>query len=100
MLFPEPNQLRYLAKVVRSKNSGPFEITCDVSAFLLLKIAILHILLQVMFDTEEGYNRAVNSGVLNRDLISKLYNVPDEKILTCMFVSICSCYRDGYLPMR
>ena len=41
-----------------------------------------------MFESEEVYNRAVESGVLNRQLISKLYNVPDEKILTCMFVSV------------
>lgn len=31
VLIVDPNQLRYLARVVRSKNSGPFEITCDVS---------------------------------------------------------------------
>jgi hypothetical protein len=40
-----------------------------------------------MFDTEEMFERAEQSGVLSRKLITKLYGVPDEKILTCMFVS-------------
>ena len=44
------------------------------------------LMFQVMFETEELYHRAVKSNVLTRELVSKLYNVPDEKILTCMFV--------------
>lgn len=40
-----------------------------------------------MFDSEETYERAVNANVLTRELVSKLYNTPDDKILTCMFVS-------------
>lgn len=40
-----------------------------------------------MLDTEEVFERAEKSGLLTRELITKLYSVPDDKILTCMFVS-------------
>lgn len=39
-----PNTLRHLAKVVRSKNSGPFEITFDVSATLLIKFGFTRVI--------------------------------------------------------
>lgn len=78
-----PNTLRYLAKVVRSKNSGPFEVTMDVSCAL----PAYELTGQVMFDTEEMFERAELSGVLSRKLITRLYGVPDNEILTCMFVS-------------
>ncbi|MVW70932.1 DUF4387 domain-containing protein [Bordetella sp. 15P40C-2] len=60
--------LRELAKVVRSKNSGPFEITFDV-----------------IFDTEERYNKVKESGVLSEALICRLYSVTPEDIVTLMF---------------
>ncbi|MDR5784651.1 DUF4387 domain-containing protein [Caballeronia sp. LZ065] len=60
--------LRELAKVVRSKNSGPFEITFDV-----------------IFDEPTLYERVKASGVLTEALICKLYNVTKEDIVTLMF---------------
>lgn len=60
--------LRDLAKVVRSKNSGPFEITFDV-----------------IFDDVPLYERVKASGVLTEALICKLYNVTKEDIVTLMF---------------
>lgn len=57
-----------LAKVLRSKNSGPFELTLDV-----------------IFDDEEKYLMVKNSGIITKDLISKLYNIDKDKISTLVF---------------
>ena len=61
-------RLQELAKVVRSKNSGPFEITFDV-----------------IFDDEDIYRRVKQSGALDQAKMARLYNVPPEDILACMF---------------
>lgn len=60
-------KLSEIAKIIRSKNSGPFEITFDI-----------------MFPDEDSYKRVKESKVLNRELISGIYNVKDEDIITFM----------------
>ncbi|MDR5784627.1 DUF4387 domain-containing protein [Caballeronia sp. LZ065] len=60
--------LQKLAKVVRSKNSGPFEITFDV-----------------IFDDVGVYERVKKSGVLTRELMCRLYKVQPDDIVTFMF---------------
>lgn len=60
--------LKDLAQVIRSKNSGPFEITFDV-----------------IFADQEVYHRVEQSGVLTRNLIRKLYCVWAEDIISFMF---------------
>ena len=57
-----------LAKVLRSKNSGPFEITFDI-----------------IFDKKENYELVKRSGVITRELICKLYNVSHEDISHIVF---------------
>ena len=57
-----------LAKVVRSKNSGPFEITLDA-----------------LFGDEETYARVKNSGIITKELISALYHVPVSDVTTLVF---------------
>lgn len=57
-----------LAKILRSKNSGPFELTLDV-----------------IFDDEEKYYKVKNSGIITKELISKLYNTDKENISTLVF---------------
>ncbi len=52
-----------LAKVIRSKNAGPFSLTLDI-----------------MIDNEETYEAIKASGVLSAELIAKLYSVPAEKV--------------------
>jgi len=59
----ETARLYDLAKVLRSKNAGPFELTLDV-----------------MFDDEETYQTVKRSGVINRDLICRLYRVRPEDV--------------------
>lgn len=61
-------KLKDLAKIIRSKNSGPFEITFDI-----------------MFPDRESYDRVLSSGVLSRELICSLYNVKDEDIVSFMY---------------
>jgi len=61
-------KLKNLAKVVRSKNAGPFEITFDI-----------------MFAEVGVYKRVKDSGILTPQLICKLYNVQPSDIVICMF---------------
>ena len=62
------DKLKDLAKVIRSKNSGPFEITFDV-----------------VFANAALYHRVETSGVLTRELICSLYGVPPDDIVAFMF---------------
>ena len=55
--------LRQIAKVVRSKNAGPFEITFDV-----------------IFSSADDYRQVRDSGAVTKSLISNLYSVPEERI--------------------
>lgn len=57
-----------IAKIIRSKNSGPFELTFDI-----------------MFDNQEAYTRVMNSGVLTNERIMELYHLKSEDIITNMF---------------
>ena len=53
-----------LAKLIRSKNAGPFTLTFDI-----------------MFDDEANYRRVIDSDVINKQSFGALYNVPVEDIL-------------------
>ncbi|KAJ0123780.1 hypothetical protein J7T55_012249 [Diaporthe amygdali] len=61
-------KLSSLARIIRSKNSGPFEMTFDV-----------------MFDQRNVYDRVKAANVLINDTIKKLYQVEDKEILTNMY---------------
>lgn len=61
-------QLGELAKVLRSKNSGPFEITLDV-----------------LFDSKEKYDRVKKSGLITTRTISALYQIKEEQIHHLVF---------------
>ncbi|MBR0643857.1 DUF4387 domain-containing protein [Plastoroseomonas hellenica] len=55
-----------IAKVIRSKNAGPFEITFDV-----------------MFDDAAAYRRVKDSGVIEPTRIAAAYRIPLADILVC-----------------
>ncbi|GAB4336401.1 MAG: DUF4387 domain-containing protein [Candidatus Abyssubacteria bacterium] len=57
-----------IARVIRSKNAGPFELTFDI----ILKDA-------------DSYERVKKSGVLSRELFAELYRIPVEKVLNFCF---------------
>ena len=58
--------LDQVAKVIRSKNAGPFEITFDV-----------------MFDDAAAYARVKRSGVIEAGRIAALYRIPPASVLVC-----------------
>lgn len=56
------------ATVLRSKNSGPFEITVDA-----------------LFDDFETYNKIKVSGIINKETVSRLYKIEPESITQIVF---------------
>ncbi|MFZ0931806.1 MAG: DUF4387 domain-containing protein [Syntrophobacteraceae bacterium] len=54
-----------LADVIRSKNSGPFELTFDI-----------------IFRDFETYYEVKEKGVINKALIAKLYHITEDEVLT------------------
>ena len=71
-----PTPLREIAKVVRSKNAGPFEITLDI-----------------IFKSREDFDAVKKSGVITRELISELYNVPTQAIITFGFFDLVNAVK-------
>ncbi|MCL2218166.1 MAG: DUF4387 domain-containing protein [Defluviitaleaceae bacterium] len=56
--------LKNLADVIRSKNSGPYELTFDI-----------------MFKTQEIYEGIVAAGVINKNSFAALYNISPDDIM-------------------
>jgi hypothetical protein len=56
--------LSELVSVIRSKNSGPFEITIDI-----------------IFSDEDKFNWVRRSNVINKQTIASLYNLSLENVL-------------------
>lgn len=57
-------KLSELAQVIRSKNSGPYEITFDI-----------------IFKTRETFEKVRNNKVITPELIASLYKIPVEKVI-------------------
>lgn len=57
-------KLSEIAKVCKSKNAGPFEVTIDI-----------------MFDTREMFDKVRKSGVLCAQLFARLYDVDVKDVL-------------------
>lgn len=57
-----------LAKVLRSKNSGPFEITLDI-----------------LFDNPESYHRVADSGVISLQRVCGLYNLKQKDVSNIVY---------------
>ncbi|KAF4626825.1 hypothetical protein G7Y89_g11331 [Cudoniella acicularis] len=66
--FTSPKTLTDIAPVIRSKNSGPYEITLDV-----------------VFSSFAVYNLIKASTILTRTTVSKLYHLKEEDIIWCGF---------------
>lgn len=62
------SKLYELAKVLRSKNSGPFELTMDI-----------------LFDSEDTYQRVKKSAKINIEAICNLYRVSKEQVRHLVF---------------
>ena len=57
-------KLMDIASVVRSKNSGPFELTLDV-----------------LFKDDAAYHRVVEANVISKASIAALYGIPENSVL-------------------
>jgi len=56
-------RLKEIAKVIRSKNAGPFCVTFDI-----------------MFADKDTYEKVKATGVISRKLIADLYKVGEDKV--------------------
>lgn len=57
-------KLSEIACIIRSKNSGPFQITLDV-----------------LFDDEEHFERVKNADIFNSDVLTKLYQLKSKDLI-------------------
>jgi len=57
--------LKDVAAVIRSKNSGPYELTMDV-----------------IFTDRAAFEKFCEKKYFNASLIAKLYKIPEEKVLS------------------
>jgi hypothetical protein len=64
----KPTRLSELAHIIRSKNSGPYELTLDV-----------------FFKTPEIYAKAKERKVINADLIQRLYRAGADDVLDIIY---------------
>ena len=58
-------KLTDIASVIRSKNSGPYELTLDI-----------------IFNEYSDFDKVRQGGFINEELICSLYNVTPEKIVS------------------
>ncbi|HVY18101.1 MAG TPA: DUF4387 domain-containing protein [Rhodopila sp.] len=56
--------IKDVAKVCKSKNAGPFELTIDI-----------------VFEDADTFSKVRRTGVLTPELFARLYNVPLETVL-------------------
>jgi hypothetical protein len=64
----EKKKLIDIARVIRSKNAGPFELTFDI-----------------IFNDAETYERAKKSGIFSRELFAEIYRIPLDRVLNFCF---------------
>ena len=57
-----------VASVIRSKNSGPFELTLDI-----------------MFRREEEYTYVKKTGFFTKELIARIYGITTDKIIKIIY---------------
>lgn len=56
-----------LAEVIRSKNSGPYELTMDI-----------------LFRTEEDFRRVASAGVISVELVCRMYQIKPDQVLSIL----------------
>ncbi|KAH6658033.1 hypothetical protein BKA67DRAFT_204926 [Truncatella angustata] len=65
---PNPSKLGDLAAVLRSKNSGPYEVTFDI-----------------MFGSADVYSAVKESGMLSLGALASAFGLPEEQVVWCGF---------------
>jgi hypothetical protein len=74
--------LKDIAKVIRSKNAGPFELTFDI-----------------VFKSKEDFEAVKATGVITKELIAALYNLPAEQVLTFVYYDAANAIK-ATIPRR
>ena len=77
-----PRTLLDVAKVIRSKNAGPFEVTLDV-----------------IFDDRAVYSLVKKSGILNRQVVANLYGLTTDQITWADFFDVAMAFK-ATVPRR
>ena len=72
-------RLYELASVIRSKNSGPFQITLDA-----------------LFSDEEVYREIRESGQITRQAVARLYHMEPERIENIVFFDAARGFKITY----
>ena len=65
-----------LARIIRSKNAGPFETTIDI-----------------IFNDTETFWKVKNSNTLTPELICSIYNIPREKLLAFVWFDKANAFK-------
>lgn len=80
---PLPQTVGEAAKVIRSKNAGPYEITFDI-----------------IFNSKDIYDQIKNSGLLRPELIAELYDLSLDSIVYCGFFDQALAFKATIPRMR
>ncbi|KAL7899960.1 hypothetical protein HDV64DRAFT_268360 [Trichoderma sp. TUCIM 5745] len=81
--FTLPQTLGDAAKVMRSKNAGPYEITFDI-----------------IFNNKETYDHVKNTGILTNELIAKKFSLSVDDIVYCGFFDQALAFKATIPRMR
>lgn len=81
--FTYPQTIGEAAKVIRSKNAGPYEITFDI-----------------IFTNKETYNYVKNTGLLTTGLVARIYNLSADDIVYCGFFDQALAFKATIPRMR
>ena len=65
-MTPQTQPLTAYAKVIRSKNSGPFELTFDI-----------------MFEADAPYFHVKRSGAITLENVALAFSIPPSQVLVC-----------------
>lgn len=76
VINPNPRTLIDIAKVIRSKNAGPYELTMDV-----------------IFDSPAIYNLVKESAVLTPSVIASLYSISELEVIYCDFFDAALAFK-------
>jgi len=68
--------LNDLTKIIRSKNSGPFELTFDV-----------------IFNDEETYRKVRDSGLLTEERLCQLYNIQIDQLVAFVWFDVANAFK-------
>lgn len=69
-------KLNDITRVIRSKNSGPFQLTFDV-----------------IFNDAESCQKAKASGVLTPESFARLFNISTDKITTFVWFDVANAFK-------